>query len=152
MNKNYILVGGGVLVILVGVLGFVFKRQIKQLIYPAPAVVTIPAPAVVAPIPMPTPNSTTAGEMIKETVVEKTDAGFSPSSVTIKKGTTVKFVNKSSTPMRVASVPHPVHTDYPEFDQKTNGDIFTFSFDKVGSWKYHNHSPFSSGGIITVTE
>lgn len=117
-----------------------FRRQIKNVLMPT------------APSPVVTETATSAGTMISETVVEKTDAGFSPDSVTIKKGAAVKFVNKSSTPMWVASAPHPTHTDYPEFDQKANGDIFTFAFAKVGSWKYHNHSPFSPGGTVNVLE
>ncbi|MBI3558931.1 hypothetical protein HY085_00905 [Candidatus Gottesmanbacteria bacterium] len=132
MNKNLIygLAAGGVVLILILVL---FKN-----------VGTPPAPVPVV--------VETATPVITETVVEKTDAGFSPDSVTIKKGTAVKFVNKSSAPMWVASTPHPIHTDYPGFDQKANGDIYTFTFDKVGSWKYHNHSPFSPGGMVVVTD
>lgn len=142
MNKNLIygLVAGGIILVLVGGAGaYKFRRQIKSVLMP---VAVVPA-AVVTETAIPT---------IQETVVEKTDAGFAPNSVTIKKGTAVKFVNKSAAPMWVASAPHPTHTDYPEFDQKANGDIFTFTFDKVGSWKYHNHSPFSSGGVVIVTE
>lgn len=126
MNKKlfYNLVIGGV--ILIGILSFVFKKSNR---------VSAPVTTITA-----------------ETVVEKTNEGFSPNSVTIKKGESVKFVNKSTAPMWVASAPHPTHTDYPEFDQKANGDVFTFSFAKVGSWKYHNHSPFSSGGTVIVTD
>ena len=127
MNKNlvYGLAAGGIILVLVAGAG-IYKFR--------------------------TPAATDTGTIVSETVVEKTYVGFVPNSVTIKKGTAVKFVNKSATPMWVASAPHPVHTDYPEFDQKTNGDTYTFTFMKTGSWKYHNHAPFSSGGVVIVTE
>lgn len=95
-------------------------------------------------------------EPVQNPVVEKTDTGFSPATVTIKKGTTVKFINKTSAKMSVASDPHPTHTNYPEFDQyksdakgKTEYD---FTFEKVGTWGYHNHINPSETGTIIVTE
>lgn len=131
MNKNLIygLVAGGLVLVLVG--GYFFWPKTTQ-----PQIASVP-------VEIPT---------AQETIVEKVDNGFFPETVTIKKSTAVKFVNKSSTPMWIASAPHPIHTDYPEFNQKENGDTFIFTFDKVGSWKYHNHSPFSAGGVVVVTE
>ncbi len=81
-------------------------------------------------------------------LVTYTDSGFAPNTITIKKGDTVKFLNQSSRKMWVASDPHPTHTNYPEFDEKTavaNGGSYQFTFTKIGSWGYHNH--FSSRDI-----
>lgn len=90
-----------------------------------------------------------------ESVVELTDSGFSPTEVTVKKGQKVKFINKTTGKMSVASDPHPDHTIYPEFDQyKTSqrGMVeFEFTFDKVGEWGYHNHLNSSQIGKIIVT-
>ena len=83
------------------------------------------------------------------------DTGFSPQSLTVKMGTPVTFINNSSGPMWVASAPHPQHTDYPEFNQLKSvekGGEYTFTFDKVGTWKYHNHMNASSFGSVTVSE
>lgn len=81
-----------------------------------------------------------------------TTAGFSPNSMTIKKDETVTFTNQSDDLMWVASAPHPQHTDYPAFDEKQSvprGGIYTFTFDKAGTWKYHNHlNPTRYGTII----
>lgn len=80
---------------------------------------------------------------------------FSPSSLTIKLGDTVVFKNESKDAMRVASNPHPTHTDYPEFDSKTNiaaGQIFEFKFTKIGSWGYHDHLNPSITGTVKVTK
>ena len=87
------------------------------------------------------------------TEVTFTDNGFTPATVTIKKGETVRFTNQSSELMWVASNPHPTHTDYPEFDEKTSvaaGGSYEFTFTKIGNWKYHNHKDPSGKGEIIV--
>ncbi len=100
----------------------------------------------------------------KAITITYTDAGFAPGVVTIDKGTTVTFVNKSSGQMWVGSDPHPIHTDFsgtttknhcPDvtataFDQCGTGTSFSFTFDKIGSWKYHNHVSASKVGVIIV--
>lgn len=85
------------------------------------------------------------------------DSGFSPQEVTIAKGSTVNFVNKSSIPIWVASDPHPEHTDYPEFDtprvlgrMPQMGEDFSFTFEKVGTWKYHSHTASGDGTDVGV--
>jgi len=81
--------------------------------------------------------------------------GFSPASVTVKKGTTITFVNKGSTAHWPASDPHPTHTTYPEFNSKkeiASGASWTFTFDKVGTWRYHDHLNSGEKGVIIVTE
>lgn len=93
-----------------------------------------------------------------ETVsVTYSDNGFSPQEITITKGSTVNFVNKASMPLWVASDPHPTHTDYPEFDtmQKRDsypdmGENYSFTFNKVGTWKYHSHTASGDGTNTTV--
>lgn len=82
-----------------------------------------------------------------------TDNGFSPQTITVKVGTPVTFVNQSSTGMWVASNPHPVHTDLPGFDEKQSvdsGGSYTYTFEKVGSWGFHNHRNPSDGGTVIV--
>lgn len=88
----------------------------------------------------------------KTITITYSDQGFGPAVVTINKGDTVKFINQSSGRMWVASNPHPTHTDYPEFDEKSfaqNGGSYEFTFGKVGTWDYHNHgNPGDKGTII----
>lgn len=90
-----------------------------------------------------------------------TDSGFSPSTLTIKKGDTATFTNTASDAMHVASNPHPVHNVYPTnggcvgstFDSCGNispGRSWSFKFDIVGMWGYHNHLNPSEGGTIVV--
>jgi len=82
-----------------------------------------------------------------------TDGGFGPVTVTVKVGDTVKWVNEAGEQMWVASAPHPVHTDYSEFDQRRgvgkDGE-YTFTFAKTGQWKYHNHLNPQHFGAINV--
>lgn len=82
--------------------------------------------------------------------------GFTPDAVRIKKGDTVLFENVTGRPASVASNTHPTHLLYPEFDQYKTAERgkteFRFTFDKVGTWKYHDHLNASMGGTIVVTE
>ncbi|MDP3772568.1 MAG: plastocyanin/azurin family copper-binding protein [bacterium] len=96
-----------------------------------------------------------------QNTVTYTDAGFSPRNVTIKKGEVVVFKNTTSHDMHVASNPHPMHSDYPmmggcvssTFDSCSAilpGESWSFTFDTVGAWEYHNHLNSGEGGTITV--
>ncbi|MEK7612921.1 MAG: plastocyanin/azurin family copper-binding protein [Patescibacteria group bacterium] len=94
------------------------------------------------------------------------DSGFSPAEVTIKKGGTVTWTNEGGGSMWVASAQHPTHTVYsgtalsqhcPDaanttFDQCKTGTTYSFTFDKAGTWAYHNHSNASNFGRVIVVE
>lgn len=86
-------------------------------------------------------------------VVEITDNGFEPSTLTINAGDTVKFENKRSDDAWPASDVHPTHQLYPGFDAKKpllSGDSYSFTFTKTGSWGYHNHLEPDVHGTIVV--
>lgn len=99
-------------------------------------------------------------------IITYTPTGFSPSTVTIKQGQTVTFVNQSGKKMWIGSAIHPTHEKYsgttlsnhcPDttlnaFDQCATGDIYSFIFKKVGTWGYHNHVSSGDRGVIVVTE
>jgi len=92
-------------------------------------------------------------------MVEYSAGGFEPREIKVKRGTTVDFVNRTDMPLWAASDPHPEHTDYPELDAGVMtgehvkpGKDFQFKFDKIGTWKYHNHSVPEHTATITVTE
>lgn len=119
-------------------------------IYSAPADNTSNAPAA--------PN---ANMPATQNVVSYTDNGFSPKTLTIKKGETVVFKDAASDDVRIASNPHPLHNGYPTtggcvastFDSCQNitpGSSWSFTFDLVGSWGYHNHLNPTEGGMIIV--
>lgn len=137
MNKNLLVVGAVVVLVLVGAVGYVVISR-------APATTT--APETSAPASVLTAPPQTVAQ------VDFDGAKFAPDTLTVKAGTTVKFVNGSSSPMWVASAPHPTHTDYPEFDQKQSGNEYAFIFTRVGTWKYHNHLNPADTGTVIVTE
>jgi plastocyanin len=98
------------------------------------------------------------------TTVTYTANGFSPNTVTIKKGASVTFINQSGNNMWVANDPHPAHSGYdgtarsahcPDtagtaFDQCSTGDTYTFTFQKTGKWEYHNHVASADEGFVVV--
>jgi len=100
-------------------------------------------------------QETDTSAMETELQVTYNGTTFSPASITIKQGQSVTFINEANGPMSVASDVHPEHTIYPEFDQyKTSAQgkkTFVFVFDKVGTWKYHNHLNADALGTVVVT-
>ena len=88
------------------------------------------------------------------------DTGFSPSTVTVAAGTTVAFKNSSSHGMWPASAQHPTHILYPDQNSCfagvfTNctvapGGTFSYKFNQVGSWGYHDHLNSGNMGRINV--
>jgi plastocyanin len=112
---------------------------------PAPTTPPAPGPTGAAPVQG---GAAHAGATVSATA----DHAFSPATVTIKSGETVTWTNDTGSPIRVASDPHPTHTDYPGFDSLSPisaGGSYTFTFAKVGTWGYHNHfSPGMRGTVI----
>lgn len=91
-----------------------------------------------------------AGEQL---TVRLTENGFEPKEITVKSGVSVTFVNDSTKGMWVASAPHPTHTILPEFDQLTSvskGGTYIYTFEKIGTWKYHNHVASEMTGTVIV--
>lgn len=99
--------------------------------------------------------------------VEITPTGFAPAIITIKKGDSVTWINKREQASWPASASHPSHTVYPgsgitkcgTLEENTifdacreiqEGQSYTFQFNQVGSWNYHDHLVTSFDGRIIV--
>jgi plastocyanin len=99
----------------------------------------------VAPIKVPsaTPAKPAVETSAKPSAtVHMTDHGYEPKVLKIKQGQTVEFVNDSNEGYWPASDPHPIHTDYPGFDAGNTvapGGSWKFTFNRTGSYGYHNH-------------
>ena len=81
------------------------------------------------------------------------DGGFSPDRIEIDVGWEIRFVNESDGPFWPASNIHPTHQVYPRFDPYTPvrpGEAWSFTFDRAGFWRYHDHLTPSNGGLIVV--
>jgi plastocyanin len=120
-------------------------------------------------MPVPGLGSGSVDEMIAVFTVTYTDDGYTPDNLKIEKGDIVKFTNDSSSPNWPASAVHPTHKLYPGSDIKNcstaedgsmfdscqsidRGETWSFTFDEIGEWPFHNHKKPYHTGIITVTE
>lgn len=72
--------------------------------------------------------------------------GFVPQEITINKGDTIQFKTEQGKQFWPASDLHPTHGIYPEFDPQEPIEpdkTWSFTFNKSGIWRYHDHlSPF----------
>lgn len=81
-----------------------------------------------------------------------TASGFSPANLTITAGTTVIWINNSGSNLSVNSDPHPIHTNYQLLNISIIGDGQSkgLTFDKLGTYGYHDHFNPGNTGEITV--
>jgi len=85
--------------------------------------------------------------------VHYTNKGFDPKTITVPVGTMVEFINETDGDMWVASNPHPQHSVLPtfdEFDSVPKGGNYTYTFDKKGTWPYHDHENAATEGVVNV--
>ena len=102
-----------------------------------------------------------------DVLVSVTEEGFSPSTVTIKKGQSIRWTNSATSDFETwpASAVHPTHSAYPEttgndclgsaFDAcraLMPGGSWQFIFNEVGEWRFHDHMHPSKTGVVVVTE
>lgn len=86
-------------------------------------------------------------------VISMTDTGFFPSTVTVKAGTKVSFVNDGQALHWPASDPHPTHEGLAGFDAGAGvatGGVYEYMFDKAGEWGFHDHLDTNQTGKIVV--
>ena len=86
----------------------------------------------------------------KEVIAEKN--GFSPQTLTIKKGDTVLWINKSGKNVTVNSDSHPTHNLYKFLNKGefASGSSVQVTFEQEGTFTYHNHLNPSQKGTIVV--
>lgn len=94
-------------------------------------------------------------EVLDGATILMREDGFYPDTITVTKGTTVKFINKDTYWHWPASDPHPSHTFYSELDPKSPvkpDSTWSVTLDKVGKWGIHDHLAPYVTGTVTVTE
>lgn len=157
-KKTYIIIAVVAVVVVAGIIFFVSSNSGTPSYQAPPA-----TPPTASPATPPAAQNPSAPSPAQSTqyVVSYTDSGFSPTTLIVPKSATVIFKNSASDDMRVASNPHPVHSGYPTiggcvsstFDSCNNispGTSWSFKFDVVGTWGFHNHLNPSEGGTIVV--
>ncbi len=137
-NRTLILSAIGILLFLFVTFSFSFKDKLNDLLYPKP--VSRAA------------SSTQVNTFNKNvSVITLTKSGFSPSTLTVKTGSRVVWVNNSGSSASVNSADHPTHKVYSPLNLGlfNSGSSVQLVFDKPGTYKYHNHlNPTQIGTIV----
>jgi plastocyanin len=107
-------------------------------------------------------------DQLDSKTIQMSGTGFSPSSLSVKKGDKVKFMNVGSKDIWPATAIHPTHEVYPGSDiskcfsgEDTSsifdscggvapGSSYSFTFNEVGEWGYHDHMSAGVRGKIIV--
>ena len=112
-------------------------------------------------------TSTSPSASAKTWNIDCQNGTYVPNQVNIKKGDTVTWTNVSCDPTWPASAMHPTHGVYPQntgmcaqiggsdFDAcfgLKKGEAWSFKFDIVGSWKFHDHLHSSVFGTVNVSQ
>ncbi len=100
-------------------------------------------------------NTPSQTEDNQSNTVDYNDDGFTPKDITIKVNSMVTWVNKSSKLMWVASAVHPTHQELPGFDALVGfekDESYSYTFTKLGKWRYHDHLTPTMFGSVTVEE
>jgi plastocyanin len=158
MNKNLVIIVLAILV-LAGI-GYYFFTKFR-----APTL----APELPQPPTPPAEISTTptTATPTSEVIIKITANGFEPEEVEITKGTKVTWINEQPNPSWPASAVHPTHEVYPGSSIKkcgtpeqdkifdacrglNQGESWSFVFNEIGEWYYHDHLNPSWKGEIVV--
>ncbi len=141
MNKIIILF---VLVILVLGGYFLIKNNAKYSTNQS----VIPSPTIIQPTQTPINQPSTNSAQ----TVTLTSSGFTPLSLTIKKGTKVVWTNKSGGVATVDSELHPTHLLYLPLNlgKFNDGETLNVTFAKEGTYTYHDHLHPTMKGTIVV--
>ena len=88
----------------------------------------------------------------KTVSVNISNFSFAPVVINLKVGDTVTWTNNDAAPHQIASNPHPTHTDLPGLlsGVLSNGQSYSYTFDKAGTWGYHCHIHPSMTGTVVV--
>ncbi len=150
-------------ILAVVIIGWVFLRNKENVVMETPTPVVLPDLSIY-------PESTVIPTLVvSKNIITYTDSGYTPNTITIKKGETVTWKNESSVSMWIASAVHPTHKVYPSTDAAAcgtqtllpmfdacagvvAGQSWSFQFNYVGTWGFHNHARSSHTGKIVVIE
>lgn len=95
-----------------------------------------------------------ATSTVPATQVTITANGFSPATISIKKGQTVTWLNKDTNPHQPVTDPYPEENGLPGFADEgalTTGETYGYKFNKTGTFTYHDHlNPYRLKGTVIV--
>jgi plastocyanin len=102
------------------------------------------------PTPQPSATENSNDTNATNNQVSIANMAFSPTSLTVKKGTQVTWTNNDSVTHTVTADTPSDHA--PDSGNIAPGDTFTFTFDDEGTFAYHCEPHPQMEGTITVTE
>lgn len=114
-----------------------------------PALPSAPVAAAPKPVPVSSPTILKDGSYL----VSYISTGFSPKTITIKKGKSIHFVNNSNKAMSLATTDTTNSQIFSEFNQgKTvgRGGSYDFTFLTAGTWGYMNRNNPADKGVVIV--
>lgn len=96
------------------------------------------------------PNTNTAdtAKPVQTNTVAIDNFAFSPSTITVRKGTKVTWTNQDSTAHTVTAT----DANGPKSGTLNNGDSYSYTFDAVGTFEYHCNFHPDMTGTVTITE
>lgn len=103
----------------------------------------------------PAKKNNPVSESKEGTLIRMVTEGFEPAELKIRKGEQITFINDDTSNRWPASNLHPTHGIYPEFDPQeplAAGEHWSFTFEKTGLWRYHDHLNPLFRGVVHVEE
>ncbi len=99
-------------------------------------------------------TTVTNSTVLPATQVTITANGFNPATISVKKGQTVIWTSRDTSPHQPASDPYPAEDALPGFVDEaalTKGETYGFKFDQTGTFTYHDHlNPLQLKGTVIV--
>lgn len=103
----------------------------------------------------PTPKPVVKTAPVAKNTISYSAGAFTPTTLNVKTGESVKFINNSTLSMWVMSGPDAYHSEYPAFNQEHSvgkGGVYNFTFVTPGTYTYFNKNNPSAKGLIVVAK
>lgn len=145
-----------VILVLAGIFVWRSTTPTEEAVVPTPTfnvVATLPAVPAMTFSPSLMPSLSPSSVAATDSTISITDAGFTPTSITVAEGSTVTFVNNGQASHWPASDIHPTHQLLPGFDAKrglATGESYSFTFSTTGTFSCHDHLNPTLKCTITV--
>ena len=135
-NNTVLATVAGLVIVLITVGALLYIGSLKKQTAPKPTVTTSPSPAVPA----------------REPTFTFTKEGIEPQEIEIKSGGVVVWINDSGGNIELYSDDHLTHQKYPllNFGAIKNKAAAQLTFDKPGTYGFHNHLKPEQKGVVIV--
>ena len=138
MRKNIIITAVILIIVIGGVLVYVNRNSLFG-----------SSSSNMSPMPMSSSTTSTASTAESTNSVTIQNFAFSPSAITVKKGTTVTWTNQDSATHTVTETDG---QDGPKSGDLSAGKSYSFTYNTVGTFKYECSIHTSMTGVVTVTD